>query len=99
MMSKKRDTRADLLTAIREKPDDDAPRLALADWLDKHGDPERAEFIRVQCALAKIGPDDPDDPALEEREQQLLDANEARWNRVLPPWARTVIRYVRGFPV
>src|SRR6516164_5178059 len=40
------------LQAIIDNPDDDAPRLVYADWLDEHGDPERAEFIRVQCALA-----------------------------------------------
>ncbi len=39
------------LQAIIERPDDDAPRLIYADWLDERGDP-RGEFIRVQCALA-----------------------------------------------
>ncbi len=33
---------------------DDAPRLIYADWLQDHGDPKRAEFIRVQIALAKL---------------------------------------------
>jgi uncharacterized protein (TIGR02996 family) len=40
------------LRAILDDPDDDAPRLVYADWLDEHDDPERAEFIRIQCALA-----------------------------------------------
>ena len=35
------------LQAIRDAPDDDAPRLIYADWLDERGDP-RGEFIRVQ---------------------------------------------------
>src|SRR5213078_3097387 len=39
---------AALLAAIRQAPADDAPRLVYADWLDEHGQPERAEFIRVQ---------------------------------------------------
>lgn len=43
------------LAAIRATPADDLPRLVLADWLDENGQPERAEFIRVQCALAKMG--------------------------------------------
>src|SRR5215208_6798469 len=43
-----------LLDAIRAAPDDDAPRLVYADWLDEHGQPERAEFIRVQCAMDRI---------------------------------------------
>jgi uncharacterized protein (TIGR02996 family) len=40
------------LAAIRAAPDDDAPRLVYADWLDEHGQSERAVFIRVQCELA-----------------------------------------------
>lgn len=42
-----------LLRAIREHPDDDTPRLIYADWLDEHGQPGRAEFIRVQCELSR----------------------------------------------
>jgi uncharacterized protein (TIGR02996 family) len=44
-----------LLAAIRAEPDDDTPRLVLADWLDEHGDSARAEFIRVQCELRRRG--------------------------------------------
>lgn len=29
-------------------PDDDTRRVVYADWLQEHGEPERAEFIRVQ---------------------------------------------------
>jgi len=42
-----------LLRTILANPGDDAPRLVLADWLQEHGQTERAEFIRVQCALAQ----------------------------------------------
>src|SRR5436190_9976773 len=41
-----------LWSAIRANPLDDTPRLVYADWLQEHGDDERAEFIRVQCAAA-----------------------------------------------
>ena len=44
---------APFIAAIRAAPDDDAPRLVYADWLDEHGDSPRAEFIRVQCELAR----------------------------------------------
>lgn len=40
-----------LMAAILANPDEDTPRLALADWLDEHGDKHdraRAEFIRAQ---------------------------------------------------
>jgi uncharacterized protein (TIGR02996 family) len=43
-----------LLRAIIENPDDDAPRLIYADWLDEHGDPDRATFIRLQCELGRL---------------------------------------------
>ena len=46
-----------LLAAIRSDPDDDTPRLVLADWLDEHGESERAEFIRVQCRMARLASD------------------------------------------
>lgn len=40
-----------LLAAVLAAPDDDGPRLIYADWLDDHGEPERAELIRIQCGL------------------------------------------------
>jgi uncharacterized protein (TIGR02996 family) len=58
------------LQAILEAPDDDTPRLIYADWLEEQDDP-RGEFIRVQCQLARLAPDDPARPALEERERRL----------------------------
>ncbi len=41
------------IRTICESPDDDSLRLIFADWLEEQGSP-RGEFIRVQCALAKI---------------------------------------------
>jgi uncharacterized protein (TIGR02996 family) len=46
---------AAFLKAILEAPDDDGPRLVYADWLDEHGDPNRATFIRIQCKLHRKG--------------------------------------------
>jgi uncharacterized protein (TIGR02996 family) len=48
-----------LLRAVCEEPDDDGPRLVYADWLEEHGNAARAEFIRLQCELAKLPPDPP----------------------------------------
>lgn len=39
------------LAAIIAAPDDDMPRLIAADFLDENGEPERAEFVRVQIAM------------------------------------------------
>ena len=62
------------LQAIIECPDDDAPRLIYADWLDERGDP-RGEFIRVQCALAGMDEYDPRRWDLERRQWTILDAH------------------------
>lgn len=49
---------AALLAAIIANPDDDTVRLVYADWLDENGRSERAEFIRVQIAVARTPADD-----------------------------------------
>jgi uncharacterized protein (TIGR02996 family) len=72
------------LKAILADPDDDAPRLAYADWLDEAGDSDRAEFIRVQIALANLPRDDPQRPPLIERERQLLLEHAPDWAANLP---------------
>jgi uncharacterized protein (TIGR02996 family) len=69
---------AAFLATIRERPDDDGPRLIFADFLDERGDP-RGAFIRIQCALARMSVDDPRRAELTDREQALLDANRSRW--------------------
>src|SRR5688572_19054059 len=62
---------AGFLRAILENPDDDTPRLIYADWLDDNGDPTRAEFIRLQCDLARLDETDPRRGALEARCREL----------------------------
>lgn len=99
------------MRAIVDQPDDDAIRLVAADWLDEHGEPERAEFIRVQCELAKCPPEvradrrwsdlryavrEPWD-ALRRRERELYAvAVEQNWPMQFP---RGVVdsRWTRGF--
>ena len=41
------------LAAIHDAPDDDAPRLVFADWLEERGEVERAEFIRIQIEMRR----------------------------------------------
>jgi uncharacterized protein (TIGR02996 family) len=43
-----------LLAGILAHPDEDAPRLVYADWLQEHGEPYRADFLRVQIELARL---------------------------------------------
>ena len=47
------DDHAALIAAACDRPDDDTPRLVLADYLDDHGDPDRAAFVRAQVELAR----------------------------------------------
>jgi len=42
-----------LLDEIRQRPDDPVPRTVYADWLEEHGHPERAEFLRQQLAVGE----------------------------------------------
>jgi uncharacterized protein (TIGR02996 family) len=48
-----------LFQAIIDKPDADGLRLVYADWLHDHGEPDRAEFIRLEIAIHSrlFGPD------------------------------------------
>src|SRR5262245_23767474 len=39
------------LAAIHAAPEDAAPRLVFADWLDEHGEPGRADLIRRMCRV------------------------------------------------
>ena len=72
--------RAAFLRAIAEQPDDDLPRLVFADWLDEHGEPERAEFIRVQCELARGPSDQLRRNELMARQHELLTAHGHKWS-------------------
>jgi uncharacterized protein (TIGR02996 family) len=86
------------LRAICENPEDDTVRLVYADWLDENGDPDRAEFIRVQVERARLRAAGGDSDALEKRLGELRLAHEFRWRDELPrlsgvSWQR----FWRGF--
>ncbi|MEN0066574.1 MAG: TIGR02996 domain-containing protein [Myxococcota bacterium] len=54
----------ELWQAVQAAPDDDHPRLVLADWLEEQGEVERAAFIRVQVARAALPEHAPEDVTL-----------------------------------
>lgn len=56
------------LRTIFEQPDEDAPRLVYADWLEERGSTARAELIRIQCSQPDA-----------ERERELLAAHASEW--------------------
>jgi uncharacterized protein (TIGR02996 family) len=72
------------LRTILAYPDDDAPRLVYADWLDERGDAERAEFIRLQVRLHRMPVGDTDRPALEARIADLQQPHFQKWVDELP---------------
>ncbi len=92
------------LDAIRNQPDEDAPRLALADFLQKRGDADRgdeghAALIRRQCELDGDGSStdvreifEPDD-----EERRLLKENDRLTSWPGQPGVY-YDRFVRGLP-
>jgi uncharacterized protein (TIGR02996 family) len=72
------------LEDIVAHPDDDTPRLILADWLEEHGDSDRAEFIRVQVQRASLPEWDARQVRLRLRELELLKQHGQKWQEELP---------------
>jgi uncharacterized protein (TIGR02996 family) len=80
MRSASVDLESALVDAIRETPDDDTPRLALADWLLDQPDPvqqARGEFIHLQCWTGD--PSTPEGRARCEREEALRKEYQEAW--------------------
>src|SRR5262249_12151002 len=76
--------RAAFLRSICDARGADAVRLIFADWLDENGEPERAEFIRLQCDRARRV--EPLPACAEEvwREEELLARFGDTWRAELP---------------
>lgn len=87
------------LEAIREHPNDDAPRLIYADWLEEHGGragAARAEFIRIQCERERVPFRSPRWYALDSHASALQEEYESDW---LGPHGKRLQNYCfrRGF--
>ncbi len=87
---------AAFIHTIREHPDDDGPRLVYADWLEEHGQCERAEFIRVQIELVRGVMDADRHRQLREREELLLDRHAKSWAMFVGKWINGW-EFERGF--
>jgi uncharacterized protein (TIGR02996 family) len=66
------------LDDIKGHPDDDTPRLILADWLEERDD-LRGEFIRVKVEQARVSPTSPRGQELKRRDRELFRENEQNW--------------------
>jgi uncharacterized protein (TIGR02996 family) len=71
-----------LLEQVKAQPEDDAPRLVLADWLQECCPPSlaaRGEFIHLQVTRSRLAPDDPQQAVLLRLERQLLKVHVLDW--------------------
>ncbi len=67
------------LAAVAANPDEDTPRLVFADWLQEHGRDAHAEFVRLQCEMARWPAGAPEQDALGPRLSEL-------WEELHPGW-------------
>ncbi|HEV3145352.1 MAG TPA: TIGR02996 domain-containing protein [Gemmataceae bacterium] len=88
------------LETIRQNPEDDAPRLVYADWLEEQGD-IRAEFLRLEVQWAHGKRADVNAP-ISRRMEQLraeIDPNWVAWvertNRHLFFWSNALCEHYR----
>jgi uncharacterized protein (TIGR02996 family) len=88
-----------LLRAVCANPDEDTPRLVFADWLEENGEEARAEFIRLQCASARLPAASSARQHKENRIRFLLQQYDASWRGNLPhdPSHRWGETFLRGF--
>jgi uncharacterized protein (TIGR02996 family) len=71
-----------ILDSIKDHPEDDTPRLVLADWLEEYGDEAdviRGQFIRLECMLATM-------PANTPGRDELNREAAAIWDLYSPIW-------------
>jgi uncharacterized protein (TIGR02996 family) len=77
------DVERELLDQIAASPDDDQPRLVLADWWMSGPDPARGELVATQCAGGDAS--------------ELIEAYEQRWLAGLVEAGIERFGFVRGF--
>jgi uncharacterized protein (TIGR02996 family) len=75
--------RSAFISAILDTWDDDAPRLVFADWLQEHGESERAEFIRAQIEAADLPEANRQNSKPARRAEALESAHGAGWRKAL----------------
>jgi uncharacterized protein (TIGR02996 family) len=68
--------------AIAAEPDSDSARLVYADWLEEHGKPHAADYLRAELELARLPLDSAQAPRLRNRLWQA-------WATVDPKWLMT----------
>ena len=85
------DDRQALMAAVLAEPDEDTPRLALADWLQEHGDDHdraRADHIRLQIEASKLPDNSPERVKLEQQFVVVQKAHGEAWLGPLAKYAK-----------
>jgi len=80
------------LRAIFDAPEDDTARLVYADYLQEHGDEDRAAFVRLDCAADRATDEVKRAELLTERAALVQKQPKHPW-----PWSNTDTE--RGFPL
>lgn len=88
-----------LRRACAASPDDDLPRLVLADWLDEYGPPDHARFVRLQVEVAKPDTAPARRHELRQTADALLAEHRADWEGPLRALGVSQVGYDRGLPV
>jgi uncharacterized protein (TIGR02996 family) len=70
------------LSAIHADPEDETTRLVYADWLEERGDP-RGEYLRLDCALQRMSPEDEHFSAMVTRFRRLREEIDTGWARAV----------------
>jgi uncharacterized protein (TIGR02996 family) len=91
------------LREIIADPENDAPRLIYADWLEENNEHARADFIRTECAIEQFEPFSPQRMELSDHASDLLTNHRAGWQSAIPTWAQLTDQtygncFRRGFP-
>ncbi|MBY0460844.1 MAG: TIGR02996 domain-containing protein, partial [Gemmataceae bacterium] len=98
-----------LLDAVFAHPDEDTPRLVLADWMDEHAEglpsadrppvQAQAELLRLHVAFAQALEDTPEHARLQTRINALEEAHRTALLAGVPTFAAGWVRPTRGLPV
>ena len=92
----------ELMREIAAKHANNAPRLEYADWLERNGDPLRAEYIRISCQLAgdshlnRFFDDSAYDRLLAEKAEKILMRMQKNWTAELREYGFKKIEFQRG---
>ncbi|HJZ93153.1 MAG TPA: TIGR02996 domain-containing protein [Gemmataceae bacterium] len=86
------------LDAVFAAPDDDAPRLVYADWLDEHGEPQYADFIRLRCQMARMANGERGWRPLRRKLHWTWAALQSLWRQKYPRTKLAVDQFPRGLP-